>query len=70
VRRWHDHHLRTKALFELGDAAAHAVWVLAKSKTGLDPDGSRVAQQTKAASADLPYKGHAQIRWPGSSLGD
>ena len=29
--------LSTQALFEMGDAAAHAVWVLAKSKTGLYP---------------------------------
>ena len=54
--------LSTKALFEMGDAAAHAVWVLAKSKTGLYPDGSRVAQQTKAAQEDLVWKGHKQIR--------
>ena len=54
--------LSTKALFELGDAAAHAVWVLAKSRTGLYPDGSRVAQTTKVAPADLAWKGHAQIR--------
>ena len=54
--------LSDKALFEMGDAAAHAVWVLAKSKTGLYPDGSRVAQTTKVAPADLAYKGHAQIR--------
>ena len=33
--------LSTKALFEMGDAAAHAVWTLAKSKSGLYPDGSR-----------------------------
>ena len=54
--------LSTKALFEMGDAAAHAVWVLAKSKTGLYPDGSRVARQTKAAQEDLVWKGHTQIR--------
>ncbi len=33
-----------KALFELGDAAAHATLTLALSKTGLFPDGSRQAQ--------------------------
>ena len=54
--------LSTKALFEMGDAAAHAVWVLAKSKTGLYPDGSHVARQAKAAQEDLVWKGHTQIR--------
>ena len=32
--------LNTKALNELGDAAAHAVWTLAQTKSGLFPDGS------------------------------
>ena len=54
--------LSTKALFEMGDAAAHAVWVLAKSKTGLFPDGSRVGQQAKAAPQELSRKGHAEMR--------
>ena len=54
--------LSTKALFEMGDAAAHAVWVLAKSKTGLYLGGSRVARQAKAAQEDLVWKGHKQIR--------
>jgi Zn-dependent M28 family amino/carboxypeptidase len=35
--------LNPKALSELGDAAAHATLVLALSKTGLYPDGSRHA---------------------------
>ena len=40
--------LNTQALFELGDAAAHAVWTLAKTKTGFFPDGSlRVAPLSK-----------------------
>ena len=56
--------LNTKALFELGDAAAHATLVLAKSKTGLYPDGSRRAQRSaqKAAVAAKDYKGHAAVR--------
>jgi hypothetical protein len=54
--------LSTQALFELGDAAAHAVWTLAKSKTGLYPDGSRVGQQAKVAPLELPRKGHVEIR--------
>jgi Zn-dependent M28 family amino/carboxypeptidase len=54
--------LSTNALFELGDAAAHSVLVLAASKTGLYPDGSRVAQRSaKAASAPAP-EGHTAIR--------
>ena len=36
--------LNTKALSELGDAAAHATLTLALSKTGLYPDGSRHAE--------------------------
>ncbi|HEX5906830.1 MAG TPA: M20/M25/M40 family metallo-hydrolase, partial [Propionibacteriaceae bacterium] len=36
--------LNSKALSELGDAAAHATLTLALSETGLFPDGSRVAQ--------------------------
>ena len=46
----------------MGDAAAHAVWVLAKSKTGLYPDGSRVGQNAKVAPQELARKGHAEIR--------
>jgi Zn-dependent M28 family amino/carboxypeptidase len=53
--------LNSKALFELGDAAAHATLVLAKSKTGLYPDGSRVAQRS-AASVEMANKGHVSIR--------
>ena len=54
--------LSTQALFEMGDAAAHAVWTLAKSKTGFYPDGSRVGQRAKAAPQELPRKGHVEIR--------
>ncbi len=48
--------LNSKALFELGDAAAHATLTLALSKTGLFPDGSRQAQVKvtgKAAGAEF-----------------
>ncbi len=48
--------LNSKALFEFGDAAAHATLTLALSKTGLFPDGSRQAQVKvtgKAAKADF-----------------
>jgi hypothetical protein len=39
--------LSTKALFELGDAAAHAVLTLARTKTGFFEDGSRGAGKGK-----------------------
>ena len=43
--------LSTQALYELGDAAAHATLTLAMSKTGLFLDGSRQqATTTKQAS--------------------
>ena len=48
--------LNSQALFELGDAAAHATLTLALSRTGLFPDGSRQAQVKvtgKAAKGDL-----------------
>ncbi|MFT4166947.1 MAG: M28 family peptidase [Microlunatus sp.] len=56
--------LSTKALYELGDAAAHAVLVLAKSKTGLHPDGSGVSLRpaAKAAAGASAYQGHTAIR--------
>lgn len=40
--------LSTKALRELGDAVAHGVWTLARSKTGLFEDGSRHAATRSA----------------------
>ncbi|MDA0168369.1 M28 family metallopeptidase [Solirubrobacter taibaiensis] len=40
--------LSTNALNEMGDAAAHATLVLAKSKSGLFPDGSRKAARDKS----------------------
>jgi len=50
--------LNEKALFELGDAAAHATFVLATSTSGIYPDGSRVAaERAKQAAVRLPYKG-------------
>ena len=53
--------LNTKALSEMGDAAAHAVWTLAKSKSGIQVDGSRVAQKA-AKKVTLKQKGHALTR--------
>jgi Zn-dependent M28 family amino/carboxypeptidase len=53
--------LSTKALFEMGDAAAHAVLTLGRSRSGLYEDGSRQAQ-SKAAKVSLEAKGHAALR--------
>jgi Zn-dependent M28 family amino/carboxypeptidase len=53
--------VNAKALSEMGDAAAHAVWTLAKSKSGIQIDGSRVAQKS-AKKAALAQKGHTQAR--------
>ena len=54
--------LSTKALFEMGDAAAHATLTLAKSKTGFFEDGSRVAQRSAKAGVKLAQKGHILAR--------
>ncbi|MFI7541948.1 M28 family metallopeptidase [Actinoplanes sp. NPDC049599] len=52
--------LSTNALFELGDAAAHAVYTLAVTRTGIFPDGSlRSAQQS---GPTFLYKGSHLIR--------
>jgi Zn-dependent M28 family amino/carboxypeptidase len=58
--------LNEKALFELGDAAAHATFVLATSTSGIYPDGSRVARpgqrSAQAGTASLPFKGNHAVR--------
>jgi Zn-dependent M28 family amino/carboxypeptidase len=43
--------LNTRALYELGDAAAHATLTLALSKTGFFEDGSRQAQAKASGKA-------------------
>ena len=48
--------LSTDALNELGDAAAHATWVLAQTRTGLFPDGS--LRTAARAGVELPQRGH------------
>ena len=54
--------LNARALKELGDAAAHATLVLATSKSGIYPDGSRVAaKRAKQAAVRLPYKGSKAV---------
>lgn len=55
--------LSTKALAELGDGAAHAVWTLAKSKSGLYEDGSlRVPAKRSQAKALAAQEGPVAIR--------
>ena len=61
--------LSTKALGELGDGAAHAIWTLAKSRTGLYEDGSLRARSrasvsaTGRAAAPAPvHQGHQAAR--------
>ena len=53
--------LSTKALGEMGDAAADAVLTLGRSRSGFFEDGSRVAQRKVAKSA-LSDQGHAAVR--------
>jgi Zn-dependent M28 family amino/carboxypeptidase len=56
--------LNTRALFELGDAAAHAVLTLTRSTSGLYPDGSRMAQRrtTETKAKELTQRGHQLVR--------
>jgi Zn-dependent M28 family amino/carboxypeptidase len=51
--------VNTKALFELGDAAAHATLTLALSKEGLFEDGSRVGQRSAEAGVKAEAHAHA-----------
>jgi Zn-dependent M28 family amino/carboxypeptidase len=50
----------TKALFELGDAAAHATMTLARTRSGFFEDGSRLARTRVARSED--FRGHQALR--------
>jgi Zn-dependent M28 family amino/carboxypeptidase len=52
--------LSTDALHELGDAATHAVYTLAVTKTGFFPDGS--LRSSRQASPAFLYKGGHLIR--------
>jgi Zn-dependent M28 family amino/carboxypeptidase len=55
--------LNPAALNELGDAATHAVYTLAVTKTGFFPDGSRRAAVAESATkASFEYKGSSLIR--------
>jgi Zn-dependent M28 family amino/carboxypeptidase len=53
--------LSTRALFEMGDAAAHAVMTLARTRSGFFEDGSRVAR-TRVAAGRLAQHGHLANR--------
>jgi Zn-dependent M28 family amino/carboxypeptidase len=53
--------LSTKALFEMGDAGAHALLTLAKSRTGFFEDGSRMARKSVAAES-FDYRGSHAVR--------
>jgi Zn-dependent M28 family amino/carboxypeptidase len=55
--------LSTRALSEMGDAAAHAVWTLATTKGGLFEDGSlRAGARALAAAPELDYRGSHAVR--------
>jgi Zn-dependent M28 family amino/carboxypeptidase len=54
--------LNTKALAELGDAAAHSVYTLALTKTGFFEDGSLRASAAKKAAPQFDYKGSHLVR--------
>ncbi|HEX8346624.1 MAG TPA: M28 family metallopeptidase [Actinoplanes sp.] len=53
--------LNTRALSEMGDAAAHAVLTLARSRTGFFPDNSLRAR-AKVAAPEFDYRGSHAIR--------
>jgi len=54
--------LSTKALFELGDAVAHATWTLARSRSGLFEDGSRMAMSQAVTMDQFDYRGGHLVR--------
>lgn len=54
--------LSTAALFELGDATAHAVMTLAMTKSGFFEDGSRMAPRPQISVDDFPYSGSSLVR--------
>jgi len=54
--------LSTRALHELGDAAAHAVFTLARTRTGFFPDGSLRAAKRAYVAPEFDFKGSHAIR--------
>lgn len=57
-----NNNLNEKALAELGDAAVHATWTLAKTKTGFYSDGSRMAAAQAFSKDAVEYWGGELIR--------
>jgi hypothetical protein len=54
--------LSTKALFELGDGAAHAVLTLAKTKSGFYEDGSKKAGPKQKSVKTSKFNGATRKR--------
>ncbi|WP_022884510.1 M20/M25/M40 family metallo-hydrolase [Glaciibacter superstes] len=54
--------LSTAALNELGDATAHAVMTLAKTKSGFFEDGSRMSLAPQISVDDFDYRGSQLLR--------
>jgi Zn-dependent M28 family amino/carboxypeptidase len=54
--------LSTAALNELGDAVAHSVGTMARTKTGFFEDGSRMAVAPQLTGDDLDYRGNHLVR--------
>nr|WP_240188768.1 M28 family metallopeptidase [Nakamurella flavida] len=54
--------LNTKALAEFGDAAAHAVWTMARSRSGLYEDGSRMARSAPPTKDSFDRWGSDWVR--------
>ena len=53
--------LSARALNQLGDAAAHAVWTLARTRSGFFGDGSLRAQSPRLSARSMDYSGsHAK----------
>jgi len=54
--------LSTAALNELGDAVAHSVQTLVRTKSGFFEDGSRMAVQQQLTADDFDHRGGALVR--------
>ena len=54
--------LSTAALNELGDAVAHSVGTMARTRTGFFEDGSRMAVPPQLTGDDLDYRGNHLVR--------
>ncbi|MFD4421077.1 M28 family metallopeptidase [Agromyces sp. NPDC058484] len=54
--------LSTAALFELGDAAAHSIMTLARTRSGFFEDGSRMMRSAEISVEDFEYWGSHLVR--------